>query len=77
MIDTSNWRYFPLTGKKGLFKIEPCKCSNAGELLEEEMILNTSGLRKTIMVLCVLLNTKNRWSRKETVSFLFVMDKAL
>lgn len=46
MIDTSNWKYFPLTGKKGLFKIEPCKCSNAGELLEDGNDIEYIGAKK-------------------------------
>ncbi len=46
MIDTSNWKYFPLTGKKGLFKIEPCKCSNAGELLEDGDDIEYIGAKK-------------------------------
>ena len=46
MIDTSNWNYFPLTGKKGLFKIEPCKCSNAGELLEDGNDIEYIGAKK-------------------------------
>jgi hypothetical protein len=46
MIDTSSWKYFPLTGKKGLFKIEPCKCSNAGELLEDGNDIEYIGAKK-------------------------------
>lgn len=46
MINTSNWKYFPLTGKKGLFKIEPCKCSNAGELLEDGNDIEYIGAKK-------------------------------
>lgn len=46
MIDTSNWKYFPLTGKNGLFKIEPCKCSNAGELLEDGYDIEYIGAKK-------------------------------
>jgi len=29
------WSYFQLSGDDGIFKIEPCKCSNAGQLLED------------------------------------------
>lgn len=46
MIDTTNWKYFPLTGKNGLFKIEPCKCSNAGELLEDGNEIEYIGAKK-------------------------------
>ena len=35
MIDTSQWKFFNLTGEDGIFRIESCKCSNAGELLED------------------------------------------
>ena len=46
MIDTTNWEYFPLSGKNGLFKIEPCKCSNAGELLEDGNDIEYIGAKK-------------------------------
>jgi len=46
MIETNNWKYFPLTGKKGLFKIESCKCSNAGELLEDGNDIEYIGAKK-------------------------------
>lgn len=46
MIDTTNWKYFPLSGKNGLFKIEPCKCSNAGELLEDGNDIEYIGAKK-------------------------------
>lgn len=31
-IDVSRWKYFPISGPDGIFKIENCKCGNAGEL---------------------------------------------
>jgi hypothetical protein len=46
MINTTNWKYFPLSGKNGLFKIEPCKCSNAGELLEDGNDIEYIGAKK-------------------------------
>ena len=46
MINTTNWKYFPLSGKNGLFKIEPCKCSNAGALLEDGTDIEYIGAKK-------------------------------
>lgn len=46
MINTDNWKYFPLTGKNGLFKIESCKCSNAGELLIDGNDIEYIGAKK-------------------------------
>jgi len=46
MIDTSNWKSFPLTGKGGLFEIESCKCSNAGELLVDGNDIEYIGAKK-------------------------------
>jgi Type I restriction modification DNA specificity domain len=47
MIDTTNWKYFPLAGKNGVFKIEPCKCSNAGDLLEDGNEIEYIGAKKS------------------------------
>lgn len=46
MISTENWKYFPLSGKNGLFEIESCKCSNAGELLEDGNDIEYIGAKK-------------------------------
>ena len=46
MIDTSKWKYFNLTGDDGIFKIESCKCSNAGELLEDGTDIEYIGAKK-------------------------------
>ena len=46
MIDTSGWKYFDLTGNNGIFRIESCKCSNAGELLEEGTDIEYIGVKK-------------------------------
>ena len=46
MIDTSQWKYFDLTGNNGIFRIEPCKCSNAGELLEDGSDIEYIGAKK-------------------------------
>ena len=46
-LNTSSWKQFPITGKNGVFKIEPCKCSNAGELLEDGNDIDYIGAKKT------------------------------
>lgn len=46
MIDTSYWKSFPLAGKGGLFEIESCKCSNAGELLVDGNDIEYIGAKK-------------------------------
>lgn len=45
-IEIVNWSYFPISGKNGIFKIEPCKCSNAGELLEDGNDIDYIGAKK-------------------------------
>lgn len=44
--DVSEWAYFPLSGKGGVFEIEPCKCSNAGQLLEDGNDIDYIGAKK-------------------------------
>ncbi len=46
MIDISHWKTFNLTGEKGIFQIEACKCSNAGDLLEEGNEIEYIGAKK-------------------------------
>lgn len=46
MIDTSQWKFFNLTGEDGIFRIESCKCSNAGELLEDGTDIEYVGAKK-------------------------------
>ncbi len=46
MIDTSRWKFFDLTGENGIFRIESCKCNNAGELLEEGTEIEYIGAKK-------------------------------
>lgn len=46
MINTSQWKFFNLMGEDGIFKIESCKCSNAGELLEEGTDIEYIGAKK-------------------------------
>lgn len=43
-IDT--WSYFQLSGDGGIFEIEPCKCSNAGQLLEDGDDIEYIGAKK-------------------------------
>lgn len=45
-IDTSTWEYFSVGGENGLFDIEPCKCSNASELLESGNEIDYVGAKK-------------------------------
>ena len=45
-IDTDSWGMFNLTGENGLFQIESCKCSNAGELLEDGEDIAYIGAKK-------------------------------
>ncbi len=44
--DVREWRSFKLGGKEGLFRIESCKCGNAGELEEGEEVFYV-GAKKT------------------------------
>jgi len=46
MIDTSQWKFFDLIGDNGIFRIESCKCSNAGELLEDGTDIEYIGAKK-------------------------------
>lgn len=46
MIDTAQWKFFNLTGENGIFRIESCKCSNAGELLEDGTDIEYIGAKK-------------------------------
>ena len=46
MVDTSSWKFFDLTGDNGIFKIESCKCSNAGDLLEDGTDIEYIGAKK-------------------------------
>ncbi len=43
---TEKWGFFNLTGKNGLFQIETCKCSNAGDLLENGDEIEYIGAKK-------------------------------
>lgn len=44
--DVEKWQYFSLSGKEGIFEIEPCKCSNAGQLLEDGDDIEYIGAKK-------------------------------
>lgn len=46
MLDTSQWKFFDLIGDNGIFRIESCKCSNAGELLEDGTDIEYIGAKK-------------------------------
>lgn len=46
MTDTSQWKFFELTGDNGIFRIESCKCSNAGDLLEDGTDIEYIGAKK-------------------------------
>ncbi|MFL8888787.1 restriction endonuclease subunit S [Helcococcus kunzii] len=46
MISLEEWKYFPLSGKGGLFRIESCKCNNAGELLVDGDDIEYIGAKK-------------------------------
>ena len=46
MIDTSSWKFFNITGNHGLFRVESCKCSNAGDMLEEGDEIEYIGAKK-------------------------------
>ena len=46
MIDISEWKTFSLSGENGIFQIESCKCSNAGDLLEEGNDIEYIGAKK-------------------------------
>jgi hypothetical protein len=45
-LNTDTWKYFPLSGKGGIFGIEPCKCSNAVQLLEDGDDIDYIGAKK-------------------------------
>lgn len=45
-INMMNWEWFDLGGEKGIFKFEPCKCSNASELLEDGNDIEYVGAKK-------------------------------
>ncbi|MCL2087694.1 MAG: N-6 DNA methylase [Oscillospiraceae bacterium] len=45
-VDITSWKYFPISGKSGIFKIEPCKCSNASEFLEDGDDIDYIGAKK-------------------------------
>lgn len=45
-LDVEKWQYFPLSGKDGIFEIESCKCSNAGQLLEDGDDIEYIGAKK-------------------------------
>lgn len=45
-IDVTGWRGFNLSGKDGLFHMEPCKCSNAGDLLQDGDEIEYIGAKK-------------------------------
>lgn len=46
MINASQWKFFDLIGDEGIFKVESCKCSNAGELLEKGTDIEYIGAKK-------------------------------
>ena len=46
-LDTSDWKYFKLAGKGGIFELESCKCKNATELLEEGSDVEYIGAKKS------------------------------
>lgn len=46
MINLKKWKYFPLSGKNGLFRIESCKCNNASELLVDGDDIEYIGAKK-------------------------------
>lgn len=54
-IDTSAWKWFPIGGPDGIFKIESCKCSNASELADGDDIAyigakkSNNGVMKRVM----------------------------
>ena len=45
-LNIDSWEYFPISGENGIFKIESCKCSNAGELLEDGNDIDYIGAKK-------------------------------
>lgn len=45
-INTTEWKWFNIGGKKGIFNIESCKCSNAGILLEDGYEISYIGAKK-------------------------------
>lgn len=47
MIDTTNWGYFKLAGKNGIFSLEGCKCSDASSMLEDGNEIEYIGAKKT------------------------------
>ena len=44
--DVEKWQHFSLSGEGGIFEIEPCKCSNAGQLLEDGDDIEYIGAKK-------------------------------
>lgn len=46
MVNIDDWKYFSLSGKGGLFRIESCKCSNASELLVDGDDIEYIGAKK-------------------------------
>lgn len=46
MISFEKWKYFPLSGVDGLFRIESCKCNNASELLVDGDDIEYIGAKK-------------------------------
>ena len=45
-LNIDSWEYFPISGKNGIFIMESCKCSNAGELLEDGNDIDYIGAKK-------------------------------
>ncbi len=45
-LNIDEWKYFNISGKNGIFEIEPCKCSNAGQLLEDGDDIEYIGAKK-------------------------------
>lgn len=45
-LNIAAWEYFQLSGDRGIFEIEPCKCSNAGQLLEDGNDIDYIGAKK-------------------------------
>ena len=77
MIDTSQWKYFDLTGDNGIFRIEPCKCSNAGELLEDGSDIEYIGAKKDDNGVMYLVKYNDDLVTKCTNSFVDVISEHL
>ena len=45
-LNTETWEYFKISGENGIFEIESCKCSNAGQLLENGDDIDYIGAKK-------------------------------